>query len=310
MDRAAQPLFHRIATIVAIAALGTGLSATRAQAESLPPVSAISRAMLTPDRGGDPQVATLWRDSVDTELAGELRDAAELRRRILDLDPNQVHAGWRLARDLMAIGEGLPEEAKEDRLRVFREAQQAARHARQVDATCPECCFYDFASTSRLATTVGVYQSVGMVREAGSILNECLEMPAPGWSDAEWNHERANLYYGAAVYFRMLPDAWWARKMFGQRGDRRRAALFARRAVEIASSRVDYRVELGVALVCLGEAEDDAAARAEGLIWLQGLESFPDRLDSDPIDRKRAEDVKRDPSSACGNARALKVQAL
>ncbi len=309
MDRPSQPLLLRLAGLLVTAAIGFGPGA-EAHAESLPPVDAISRAMLTPDRTGDPELAMLWQSSVDDELAGRLQDAVGLRRKILSREPEQVHTAWRLARDLMAIGEGLPETAKNERLQVFEEAQRVSRQARRTDPSCPECCFYDFASTSRLATTSGVYQSVGRVREAGAILHQCLEMPAPAWSDASWNHERANLYYGAAVYFRMLPDTWWANQMFGMRGDRQRAAFFARRAVEIVSSRVDYRVELGVALVCLGESEDDAAARAEGLLWLQGLDAFPNRLPSDPIDRQRAVDIRRSPGDACGNARALKLDSL
>jgi hypothetical protein len=208
----------------------------------------------------------------------------------------------------MLIGESLPEDDVAARLPVFEEARAVSTRAFELDPRCPECCFYRFASISRVATTRGALRSMGLVREAGRQLTTCLAMPPPTWSDADWNHEQANLYYGAAVYYRMLPDNWWAQNLLGLRGDRREAARWARRAVEVSPDRLDYRVELGIALVCVGEAFGDGAARREGLEWLADVDQLPDRMDTDPVDRNRAEEVRLEPGSACGNARALKVE--
>lgn len=283
-------------------------AATRVAAEGLAQVEAIAPAGLTPDRHGGPTVAVLWRESVAAEMAGETERSATLRRAILGLLPRDVHTGWRLARDLMLIGEGLPEADVDGRLPIFEEAREVATRAFELDPSCSECCFYRFAATSRVATTLGAWRSLGLVRQAGEQLATCLAMPLPTWSDADWNHEQANLFYGAAVYYRMIPDSWWAEQIIGFRGDRREATRWARRAVEVSPLRLDYRVELGIALLCVGESEGDEAARREGFDWLAGVDQLPDRMDTDPIDRARAEQVRHEPGSACGNARAVKVE--
>ena len=293
---------HGIAWFLVVAA------ATGVAPEGLAHVDTIAPALLTPDRHGDPTVAALWSESVAAEMAGETERSAALRREILALRPRDIHTSWRLARDLMLIGEGLPEDDVDARLPIFEEAREVATRAFQLDPTCSECCFYRFASTSRVATTLGPFRSLGLVRQAGEQLATCLAMPPPTWSDAEWNHEQANLFYGAAVYYRMVPDSWWAETIVGFRGDRREAARWARRAVEVSPLRLDYRVELGIALLCVGKSEGDEAARREGFDWLSGVDQLPDRMDTDPIDRARAEQVRHDPDSACGNARALKIE--
>ena len=301
------PLLRRATVLPALTGLLLGLALSPgSRADDLPPVDAIPPALLTPDRLGDTTLAGLWTESVEAEEAGRTLESVALRREILSRRPGDVHTGWRLARDLMSLGEALPEEARAARMALFEESRSVAAEARHVDPQCSECCFYEFASTARIATTRGAFRSVHLVRRAGDLLTACLAMPPPIWSDTAWNHERANLYYGAAVYFRMLPDTWWAERLLGVRGDRRKAARFARRAFEVAPDRVDYRVELGVALLCLGESEGDEEAAREGRARLTDLD-VPDRLRSDPQDRARAELVLAHPEQACQNARALKL---
>jgi hypothetical protein len=106
------------------------------------------------------------------------------------------------------------------------------------------------------------------VREAGRLLHECLANP-PRWSDASGSEEAA-LYYGASVYFRLMPDSEWMSWATGQRSDATRAVEFARRAVAIEGERTRYRLELAAALLCDGARRTDAAALAEGRRWLAG----------------------------------------
>ncbi len=284
------------------------LASTPAEAATLPPVDAIAPSLRTPDLLGDPSLASLWADSVEAEATGDSRRAAEIKRRILDLQPGDVHTSWRLARDLMVVGEAVPIEDKEQRLAIFEEARARAGAAAAADPGCVECCFYHFASTSRIATVKGAMRSVGLIKESGIELERCLALEPSVWTDNEWNHERANLYYGAAVYYRMVPDTWWIERMLGFRGDKLAAVRLARQAADVVPSRIDYRVELGVALVCLGEAENDPAARAEGLTLLADLNELPTRMDTDALDRARAQAVRADPGIACDNARSFELE--
>lgn len=275
---------------------------------SLPAVGAMPPATRTPDLRGDPQLARLWRESVEAEEKGDIRNAADLKQQILELLPDDVHTRWRLARDLMVLGEAIPVERKRERLQIFEEARTHASEAARDEPGCVECCFYNFAATSRIATVKGPYRSIGLVKASGEELERCLALDPSVWADTEWNLERGNLYYGAATYYRMLPDTWWMERLLGFRGDKAAATRLARQAVEVSPSRIDYRVELGIALVCLGEDLGEDATRAEGLALFEDLDELPVRLATDALDRHRAAEVTADPASACGNARSFRLE--
>ena len=303
------PALRRVAPLLVLVSLILPLGPTGVSAEALPPVSAIPRAVLTPDRattGPFPErVATLWQESVRCEEDGDLEEAAALRRRILAHRPDDVHTGWRLARDLVRLGESLPRSRDGERLGVYEEAFATARHARRVDPRCAECCLYEFAALGRIANAKGVFESVAVVREASELLPTCLEMQSPTWTDTPDRRESGNLYLGAAMYFRLLPNNWWAERLLGVRGDANQAVHWARKAVDDTPERVDYTVELGLGLICLGDRSGDDTRRDEGLALLAEAQSLPDRTATDPLDRKRAAEVLRDPSRACGDSRPL-----
>ena len=274
----------------------------------LPAVSALPPSLRAPDLHGDPLLMRLWSDSVEAEREGNVGDAAELKRKILERFPDDVHTRWRLARDLVVLGESVPVGQTRERLQIFEEARIHASSAARDEPGCVECCFYNFAATSRIATLKGPFRSLGLVRESGEELERCLGLAPSSWSDTEWNHERGNLYCGAATYYRMLPDTWWMERLIGFRGDKAGAARLARQAFELTPSRIDYRVELGVSLICLGDVLDEETMRAEGLALLEGLDELPTRLATDALDRDRARKVRADPASACGNARSFELE--
>lgn len=300
---------RRVAPLLVLASLILPLGGTRAGAEALPPVGAIPLAVLTPDRGPEgphtERIADLWHESVACEEQGDLEAAAQLRRRILSRRPDDVHTGWRLSRDLVRLGESLPRSRDDERLGLYEEARARAGHARRVAPRCAECCLYEFAALGRIANAKGVFESVTVVREASELLPTCLGMQEPTWTDTPDRRENGNLFLGAAMYFRLLPDNWWAERLLGVRGDAGSAVHWARRAVDVTPERVDYVVELGLSLVCQSDRTGEPALREEGLALLEHARTLPDRSATDPIDRERAERVLRDPGSACEDARPL-----
>ena len=274
----------------------------------LPAVGSFAPSLYSPDLRGDPELSRLWAEAVEAERIRDVERTAELKRRVLELLPEDVHTRWRLARDLLNLGEAMPADQKEERLLIYREARALASSAAADDPDCVECCFYDFAATSRIATIKGAFRSIPLVKASGQVLERCLAMEPSVWSDTDWNHERGNLYYGAAVYYRMVPDTWWMERLLGFRGDKRAAVQLARQAYEVTPSRIDYRVELGVALICLGNATDEDEPRAEGMALLGGLDDLPTRIATDPLDRLRAAEVRAEPDSACQNGRSFEIE--
>lgn len=288
-------MLPRTLLLVAFLLAPAGAVAREAGGETtLPTVAAAPRPqapIALPEARSD-----LWRRSEALEAAGDYRGAATLRMRILARDPDDTHVLWRVARDLLHEGTERMAAEPDAAARSFDAARVFARRGRESDPSCGECCLYEFASTARLASVRGVARSLVTVRAAGGVLEQCLEMP-PTWSDALFGAEAAHLYYGAAVYFRVLPStrvfAW-----LGIAGDAERAVGFARRAAAVSPHRADYRVELGAALLCQARRAGDPAARAEGEALLR---TFVD-AGPDGAAGARAIALLSEPDAACANS--------
>ena len=87
------------------------------------------------------------------------------------------------------------------------------------------------------------------------------------------------------------------------RGDKQRSLEYARKAVAISQGRVDYRIELGAALLCLGTTKGRSAAVEEGLRVLRDARDLPDYLRTDAIDKAHAVILLDAPEKACGFSR-------
>jgi len=147
-----------------------------------------------------------------------------------------------------------------------------------------------------------VMSAVRDAREMDQLLTRGIQLQ-PTHSDGEGNSTLGNLYYAGAVFYRVVPDWWWLRLFMGVRGDKDKSLTYARRAVEISEARVDYRVELGAVLLCLGTARSDPARLAEGRAVLEQARSLEDFLGTDSVDKEHASVLMASPELACGYSR-------
>jgi hypothetical protein len=232
--------------------LGLGLAA---------PAGAQTRIAAAPPLG-----VALRAEHEKLERSGDELGAAALLEHALADAPEDATLHWRIARHLVRHAEAHPELPAAERGQLYQRAREWAHAGRTLAPECAECCLYEFAGTARLATAGALTEAVGTVREAGRLLAECLANP-PSWRDRSGSEEAA-LYYGASVYYRLMPDSEVMRWATGQRSDAARAVEFARRAVELEAERPRYRLELGAALLCDGARRTDRAAIAEGRRWL------------------------------------------
>lgn len=265
----------------------------------LPAVAALQpERRLTPLRTDAARARILWDQSQRLENADDFIGAAELRARVAELRPQDAHVRWRIARDLLHGVTSLPPSDREARMQTFETARDWAREGSALDTHCGECCLYDFASTAQLATAGGLASRVGHVREARETLERCLAIP-PTWSEPRWGHERGQLYYGAAAFYRMLPGGAWARWVLGMRGDPERAVDLARRATLVSPEKPAYRVELGAALLCHASRSGDRAAGAEGRRLLTVVETH---AAADTPERVRAAGLLAAPDHSCDDS--------
>jgi hypothetical protein len=136
----------------------------------------------------------------------------------------------------------------------------------------------------------------------GSLLDRGIELQ-PTYADSPDNTALGNLYYAGAVFYRVVPDYLWVRWFIGVRGDKEKSLEYIRKAVEISHKRVDYRVELGAVLLCIGVEKEDSGRLTEGTEVLRGARKMEPYLSTDYLDLGYAQKLIESPSLACGFSR-------
>jgi hypothetical protein len=254
------------------------------------------------ERHADPAVRRLWAEGLDFEMREELLESNRRYERIAELLPTSAFIRWRLSRNYWRHAELLPMYDKRQRLHFFGLATRWAAEGISVDGECGECFFWKAASLGRLATTRGVVQAAGSASTIAELLERGIAL-RPTHSDGAQNQTLANLYYAASAFYRVVPDWWWLKLVIGVRGDNHRALGYIERAIEMCDQRVDYQVELGAVLLCIGTEESDPARIAEGRAVLRRAVQLEDVLSTDSFDREHARILMAEPENACGYSR-------
>ena len=255
-----------------------------------------------PGRLSDPVLRPLWRAGLDLERRGRLLESARYYEAIIVAVPEESYTYWRAARNYWRIGENHPVDLKEQRGRYFDLAESWSGRGLEVDPDCGACMLWKFVSMGRQATTRGLLTAVGDVREMDQLLSRGIRL-APSHRDNEGNATMGNLYYASSVFYRVIPEWFWLKWVIGVRGDREKSLDYARRAVELAPLRIDYRVELGASLLCSGLKDRKTRQIAEGEQVLAAVRQLEDFLSTDALDKVHAELLMRSPGRACGYSR-------
>jgi hypothetical protein len=250
----------------------------------------------------DPRVRALWAEGLALERGEALLESSGRYQEIAAVLPGSAFVRWRLARNHWRYAERLPVTDKSGRTHFFGEADRWADAAIAADPECGECVFWKAAALGRLATTRGLVGAARSAPTIAALLERGIAL-RPTHRDGPRNAELANLYYASAAFYRIVPDWRWLSLAIGVRGDDERALAYIRQAIELCDGRVDYQVELGAVLLCLGNASGDAARLAEGRAALERaleLESFQT---TDALDREHARALMAEPARACGYSR-------
>jgi hypothetical protein len=216
--------------------------------------------------------------------------------------PESAFLAWHVARNYWREGERLPFEAKDQRRAHFAKSLEWAERSLARDPDCGECVLWAIVSRGRLATTKGVISSVPMVAPMAGLIEHGIALQ-PTTRDNEWNTTLGNIYYAASSFYRVAPEGVWVQWVIGARGNKDLALDYIERAVAISPMRVDYRLELGVVLSCIGVERSDAAALGRGKRELEQTRIMPHHLGTDAMDVKHAEILIAKPELACGYSR-------
>jgi tetratricopeptide (TPR) repeat protein len=290
---------HRVLLGVALALLLAKASPAADDGADLPAVSAAPPEHLGP---AAPPLRESWGRAVALEQEEELLESTRLWEALADSFPHSAHVRWRIARNHWRYAERLPVYDKDRRMHHFRLAERWADAALEADPECGECVLWKLAALGRQATTGGVVRAAGTAPEIARLIERGIALE-PSHADSSSNVTLANLYYAGSAFYRVVPDWFWLEWLIGVRGDRQRALEYIRKALEITATRVDYQVELGAVLLCIGHEERDEARLAEGRAALRGAMALEHFQSTDRIDLDHAAVLLDDPSRACTYSR-------
>jgi tetratricopeptide (TPR) repeat protein len=282
------------ALCAAIAAAALMGAAPGAPADDLPaPIAAL---------GLDPAQTALWREGLALEVRESFLASNQRYEQLAAAHPESAFLAWRIARNHWREGERLSVEAKDDRRAAFSLTLEWAERSLARDPDCGECVLWAVVARGRLATTAGVVESVPIVAPLAGLIDRGIALH-PSSRDNEWNTTLGNLYYAASAFYRVAPEWPGVEWVIGVRGDKDRALDYIERAIAISPMRIDYHLEHGVVLTCIGTERGDAAALERGRRELAGLRTMSHHLGTDTVDQKNAEILLAKPELACGYSR-------
>ena len=228
----------------------------------------------------DPELRRLWIEGLRLEYDQQPLASASRYEQILERRPDAAEVYWRIARNYWRTGDDLPAEQKEERLHYFELSDDWARRGIEIDPKCAECMLWRFASLGRLATTRGVLSGARNASTMAEMIERGIALQ-PAHRDSPQNSTLGNLYFASATFHRMVPDSWWLKLLVGVRGDKERALSDIRKAVEISDRRIDYQVELGAVLLCLGESKKSPEKVQEGREVLRHALELEEQMPAD-----------------------------
>ncbi len=254
-----------------------------------------TRYEVKPGEAEDGDLAQLAEFDASLHQAEELvydqrfAEAEALLRRAMELRPQDPAPYWMMSRlrylSTEAVADDLP---ASERVAAYEEAEDWADESVARAPQLAEGYLWQGIARGRIATSLGNVRLAvqGALGGRGPAwLEQTLRKAASKQDEFRFfgSSSRADALYALAQFYRLAPDSWYM-TFVGTRGDLDRAIVLLRQAVELQPTRIEYRKELAVALLCRGRVEDVASARSV----LQAILRLPTVTPIDRIDHEHA----------------------
>ncbi len=218
--------------------------------------------------------------------------------------PDDPEALWRLARALYEKGELLAGKVPDaERLPIYERVQALSRRVQTLDPNNGQGWLWDGVGMGRVATAKGVLSQLFTADDIERLWMRALQTSTRYASASGNSTFPGDVYNGLGQFYRLCPD-WAAMKWIsGTRGDIDKSVAYNRKLVEAEPRRIEAVKELGVSLLCKAEKQGDAAAAAEGRMWLEKALAIPGTFPTEKIDHQQIPVILARASEACGYSR-------
>jgi Tfp pilus assembly protein PilF len=170
----------------------------------------------------------------------------------LEADPSSYEAAWKLARALIDVGEKL--NSKEERRKLYLEANQAARKATEINPSGSKGRLYMAISLGRVALDEGGKEKVRLSKEIKEELDKALQLDPS--DDIAW--------HVLALWNRNVATLSWIERKFAdmflggvpKEASMEKAVECLQKALALKGSHINHHLELGITYDMLGRRDD------------------------------------------------------
>jgi len=157
---------------------------------------------------------------------------------------------------------------------AFERGKVFAETCLSIQAENPLCKFYLGVNMGKMASVDGIFASLRHAKKVETLWTDVVESPYNHrWSKAATLQGSGRYVLG--LYYRLVPDFFLMKWLFGVKGDITKSVAMHRECIEFDGPNVCNKTMLGVALVCAGGKTFDSPDGKEGLRELQEARSYP-----------------------------------
>ena len=229
-----------------------------------------------------------------------LRRQLELLEIISKAEPEWIDGYWMRGEAAFQLGNSMtsPKNMKESRA-IFVKGQEATETCLKKAPDNPLCKMFLGASLGKISSIDGIFSSL---RRASVVEGLWLEVVKSG---VDYQLNPASSLQGAAryalgLYYRLVPDSFILKMMFGARGDIKKSVAFHKESVEMDGGNSCNLMMLGVSEICAAKADVKDKLTQDGLRNLADAKAKPVASALSKTCVADISKIEKDPSMACG----------
>lgn len=226
-----------------------------------------------------------------------------------ELCPERAEIYWRMARNEYARLENIPRDKKpgKDELTMrYRGIEALAKKCIGLDPEDGNCWLWKAVGRGRRGTTQSAHKTLFEVDDLEKEILKALELK-PDYRVANGKaNSMGDLDSMLGQFYRALPEwtcSFLFKQIVGTCGDLDKSIEYHRKAIAREPGRIEYQKELAISLLCRGQNRNKLADIEEARKILKDLQSLPEIVPTDTIDKEHAKILLENPSLACGYSR-------
>jgi len=172
---------------------------------------------------------------------------------------------------------------KERKIGIYDTMIQIAEEGIRCAPEKGECYFMRGLANARKATTKGVLSELFTAKQIERDWLTAVDRKSD-YVTPNGENLQASCRLALGVYYRLCPQFFLLKWIFGVSGDLNKAVVYCRKAYELDSTRMEIVKEYGVALITRGLDTNNKTDIEAGKSYLHIVPSLPMRLQTDSID--------------------------